>query len=126
MEELITTQRNEILAARAREKVLKSELAAFSNILSTTELESSVAAMESERTALQGRLAALQAGDTKPVSEEERATVETAWTTWQRHASTRKKICKDMWERCTEVLSDDQTRAELWVCVPAEASRTIC
>lgn len=126
MEELITTQRDEILAAKAREKVLRSELAAFSNILSTTELQSSVAAMESERTALQGRLAALQAGDTKPVSNEERLTVETAWTTWQRHTSMRKKICKDMWERCTEVLPDDQTREELWVCVSAEAFRTIC
>ena len=118
MDESITTLREEIAAAKTQEKALKSELGAFSNILSTADLRTSVAALEAETLTLQGRLRVLEAGDSKPVSDEEKDAVESAWVTWEKHTRARKKICKEMWDRCTEVMPEDQSKDELWVGIP--------
>lgn len=116
MEKEVTQLRDDIAATKAREKGVKADLAALNATVSTTDLRQSMTALESEKQGLLARLSILRSGDVKPVSAEKKAGVEKEWKTWQKHVMVRKRICKDMWERCTEILPPDTTKEELWVC----------
>ena len=115
MDENIAALRDERATLKAREKGSRSELSAFGSVVSTTALSTNVSALEVEETALEGRLATLHAAGNKAVSNEEKAAVEATWNTWQKHAATRKKICREMWERCLEALPEGQTKEQHWV-----------
>lgn len=51
------------------------------------------------------------------VGSEERAEVEREWKRWQRQVAVRRRICRELWDRCSEVVPEGVTREELWVCV---------
>lgn len=50
------------------------------------------------------------------VSPKEQAEVEREWKRWQKQVIVRRRICRDMWMKCSEVVSEGMTREELWVC----------
>lgn len=37
------------------------------------------------------------------------------WKRWRNCVAVRRRICKALWDSCTEVLPDDMSRGELWV-----------
>lgn len=49
------------------------------------------------------------------MSPEKRAELGKEWRRWNRIASVRKRICRDLWSRCLEVSPDNVCREELWV-----------
>ncbi|PYI24863.1 TBPIP-domain-containing protein [Aspergillus indologenus CBS 114.80] len=43
-----------------------------------------------------------------------RAGAEEDWRRWERHASSRARICRDLWRRCLDALPGDTAWEELW------------
>ncbi len=115
MDKEIADLRESIAIAKANEKLLKANLHAVNATLSTADLHASVTALELEKKEILARLGPLRSGSVKPVSPEEKAEVEKAWTQWSRMANIRKKICMEFWAYCTEELEGEQAKEELWV-----------
>jgi hypothetical protein len=53
----------------------------------------------------------------KSVSEAEKSAVRLAHKTWEKHASGRRRIFKDLWYKCVDHPPDGKTKEELWVCL---------
>lgn len=109
--------RLQVTAAKSQEKLLRVELATLNSRVSTAELRGQVAALEKEQQDLCARLAMSKASatQTRIVSAEEKARVEREWKTWQRHVVVRRKIVREMWMRCTEMLPEGvEGKEELW------------
>jgi 26S proteasome regulatory subunit (ATPase 3-interacting protein) len=93
------------------------ELAALGARVPTAELRDQVRGLEAKRQRLLEQLAPLRDGSRKVrmVTAEEQQRVESEWKKWQRQAIVRKRICRELWERCTEVLPEGvRSKAELW------------
>ena len=115
MDNEIVALRESIATTKANEKLLKANLAAVNATVSTNELRSQINMLEMEKGEITGRLGPLRAGNSKPVSAEEKERVEMAWKWWSEKASSRKRICMEMWGYCTEELPEGQTKEDLWV-----------
>ncbi|KAI1939884.1 hypothetical protein LOZ66_002315 [Ophidiomyces ophidiicola] len=114
-----------IASAKSQEKLLKTQLATLNARVSTAELRYQVLGLEKERAGVVARLDPLKASakQARVVSAEEKAHVEKEWKTWQRNASTRRIICREMWMRCTEVLPEGvSNKAEFWESLGLEGS----
>lgn len=98
-----------------REKELKLELSRMGATIPLAELEQNVSKLEDETSSILLRLKELCNDDTAEFSMEEKIQTEKEWKIWQRHAAVRKRICRHLWERCTEVMAEDTTREDLWV-----------
>lgn len=106
--------RETIATAKANEKLLKANLAAVNATVSTDELRSQITVLDVDKVEILDRLRALQSGDVKPVSAEEKEEANKAWRLWSTNAASRKRICMEMWSYCTEQLPEDQTKEDLW------------
>ena len=115
MDKEITALRESVATAKANEKLLRANLISVNATLSTEELRSSVSVLEHERREISGRLEMLRSGNVKPVLPEEKEAVDCEWSQWSRKAASRKKICMELWECCTEEVPEGKTKAELWV-----------
>ena len=111
----LETLKEDIAAGKAREKALKAELSMLNARVSTADLRQGVSSLESEKDQLLARLSTMRNSSVQPVSVVERARAENEWKVWQKHVKVRKRICRELWERCTEVLPEDTTKEELWV-----------
>lgn len=80
-----------------------------------SEVRQGVGRLEDERALLLKRLAQLHGRAYADVSVEEKARVAADWKQWQRHVNVRKRICRELWSRCLEVVPEDMTTQELWV-----------
>lgn len=107
--------REEIAGGKTREKALKAELATLNSRVSTADLRQGVLKLEAEKGEMSVRLSAMCNRAVQPVSVEEKARVDKEWKVWKRHMNVRKRICRDLWDRCTEVLPEDTTKEDLWV-----------
>ncbi|KAK2812163.1 hypothetical protein FQN50_001520 [Emmonsiellopsis sp. PD_5] len=113
----ITTLRDQIASTKTAEKTLRAELAALSVRVSTADLRRGVMELATEREQLLGRLAPLRDGRVKgrKVSVEEQARVDGEWGRWRRVVAVRRRVCREVWERCSEVLPEGmKKREELW------------
>ena len=115
MDQEIEAIREEIVAAKSTERLLKANLATLNTTLSTEDLCDAVIALEVETQQILARLVPLRSGGAKPVSSEEKRDVDNAWTQWQRQWTVRKKIAMDVWAHATEVVPEGTTKEELWV-----------
>src|SRR5271170_2064572 len=115
MEATMITLREELVTAKATEKVLKSEFSTLSSVASAEYLRSTVEALQSQKEGLLAQLQDLKNVEVKPVTEEERMAAEEAHKMWKRHASARKRIVKELWFRCLDLLPDRMTKEDLWV-----------
>ena len=113
----LNTLRSTLFSHKATEKALKTELASLSSIASATELRSTVAALQMQVQGLRERLVELKKVEVKPVSEAEKKEVEASHNLWTRHASQRKRICRELWWRVVECLPEGTTKEALWVCL---------
>ena len=115
MDKEITALRENIAIAKANEKLLRASLISVNATLSTEELRSSVSILEHEKKEISERLEPLRSGSVKPVLPEEKEAVDSEWSQWARKAASRKKICMELWECCTEEVPEGKTKADLWV-----------
>jgi 26S proteasome regulatory subunit (ATPase 3-interacting protein) len=106
----------QITTARANEKRLKAELNGLGTRISTCDLRAVVSGLEAEKHALEGGLAPPPSDGIEAwsLSVDEKERMEQEWRMWQHHVTVRKRIFRDLWERCAEVPPEEMTRAELW------------
>lgn len=104
-----------IATAKADEKLMRANLISVNATISTEELRSSVSMLEIEKKEIIARLGPLRTGNVKPVLPEEKETVDKVWREWSRKASSRKKICMELWAVCTEEMEPGKTKGEFWV-----------
>jgi 26S proteasome regulatory subunit (ATPase 3-interacting protein) len=100
---------------KANEKRARAALAALHAHPRISELRQDISRLEAEESTIQARLASCHEGDPVHISPEEREKLEEEWKYWQRHANVRRRICRDLWGQCSEVLPEGMTAAELWV-----------
>lgn len=117
MDKEIADLRDTIATAKANEKLMRANLVSVNATLSTEELRGSVSLLEIEKKEIVARLDALKSGNMKPVLPEEKEAVDKAWKEWSRKASSRKKICMELWAVCTEEMEPGKTKEEFWVCL---------
>lgn len=116
LDEEITRLQEEVAELKAVEKKARAELSVLASKPVLSEIRQDVGHLEKEREALLERLSALRGKRVTEISPEEQAKVTVEWKQWQRHAGSRKRICRELWNLCSEVLPENMTRQELWVC----------
>lgn len=114
MDKEIADVRETIATAKANEKLMRANLISVNATLSTEELGSNVSLLELEKNEMVARLGALRSGNVKPVLPEEKEMVDRAWREWSRKASSRKKICMELWAVSTEEMEPGKRKEELW------------
>ncbi|KAJ5624694.1 hypothetical protein N7510_001003 [Penicillium lagena] len=105
----------ELHALKATEKEARAGLAAFEARPRLTGIRHGILQLENERDAIQARLAELDGADAVQVSLAEREALDQEWNRWQQHAAVRRRICRELWGICSEVLPEGMTAPELWV-----------
>ncbi|KAJ6178380.1 Chitin synthase activator (Chs3) [Penicillium mononematosum] len=105
---------DELATLKANEKKARVALAALHAKPRISDLRQDISRLESEKSTIQARLASRHEGEPVQMSPEEREKLEKEWKYWQRHANVRRRICRDLWGQCSEVLPEDITAAELW------------
>ncbi|KAL4894343.1 TBPIP-domain-containing protein [Aspergillus ambiguus] len=106
----------ELAVLKDKEKQARDELAALQTRPLLAELRRDVDRLEHERESLLARLGELGADDDGDDGDGpvDRAAVESQWRVWRNHASVRRRICRDLWLRCSEVVPEGMTAEELW------------
>lgn len=100
---------------KADEKRARAALATLAATPRISDLRHDISRLENERSAIQTRLARHHEDDSVPLSPTERQKLEAECKRWQRHVSVRRRICRELWGQCSEVLPEGVTAAELWV-----------
>ncbi|KAJ5594530.1 uncharacterized protein N7459_000738 [Penicillium hispanicum] len=113
LDKSINSFQNQLSSLKSNEKVALAALAAFAANPRLSDLRQDIQRLEEERDAIQAHLAE-QDGDTVDLSAEERLRLGHEWKQWQRQATDRSRICRQLWSRCTEILPNDTTSQELW------------
>ncbi|KKK22773.1 hypothetical protein AOCH_005622 [Aspergillus ochraceoroseus] len=114
MDKEIQRLQEELRSLKEREKKAQAELALLCATPLLSELRSEVLSLEEETGTLSASVAQAQGEDSVQVSAQEKAEVIRDWKFWQRQASVRGEICRDLWRKCSETLPEDMTREELW------------
>ncbi|EPS26577.1 hypothetical protein PDE_01514 [Penicillium oxalicum 114-2] len=113
----IATLQDELSTIKAAERKARTTLAALETRPRLSTLREEIVQLAAERDELRARVELKRSGevdDQPQISPEARAQLERDWTQWQRHVIVRRRICREMWEYCSEVLPEDTTAAELW------------
>lgn len=105
----------QLTTLKASEKKARAGLATLDAKPRLSDLRRDLGRLEEEQKAIQARLTALRDDDSVSISPAERVKLEQEWKQWQHHARVRRRICRDLWMRCSEVLPDNMTSQELWV-----------
>jgi 26S proteasome regulatory subunit (ATPase 3-interacting protein) len=106
---------DQLSSIKGDEKKARASLAALEAKPRLAALRQDIQQLEEEKEGIQARLGTLHDSDTVQLSLEEWSKLEDEWRQWQRHAAIRRRICRDLWGRCTEVLPDNTSSQELWV-----------
>lgn len=115
MDKEITSLRENISTAKSTEKLLKASLLTANATATVEDLRGNITVLQLKKDELEGRLAPLRAGSAQPIEKEERERVAKEWAYWGRMANLRKKICLDLWDYCTDLVTEGETKEELWV-----------
>jgi 26S proteasome regulatory subunit (ATPase 3-interacting protein) len=111
----IETLQEELTTIKANEKKARAALAALKAKPRLSTLREDIRQLEEERDAAQARLGKLYGDDQPQISPEARAQLERDWNKWKHHATVRRRVCRELWGRCSEVLPEDMTASQLWV-----------
>lgn len=118
MDSEIETLKEQISEAKAQEKAQRAEFTTLKALVPAAELRLEVGKLENKRTQLVQQLTPLRNGAVeggRSVTGEERARVEREWEFWRKQALVRRRICRGLWERCTDILPEGNTTPkELW------------
>ncbi|KAJ6115114.1 hypothetical protein N7486_000892 [Penicillium sp. IBT 16267x] len=105
---------DELTMIKAKEKKARAALSTFETKPRLSDLRKDIQRLEEERSTIQARLISHQGDDEVSLPPEEREKLEQEWKQWQRHATLRRRICRELWGKCTEVLPENLTLEELW------------
>ena len=94
--------------------------------MTTADLRDAVAALETQKNELLGRLVPLRSGNIKPVDEEERTRIDAELRKWEKVARARTKIRREMWGLVKEACPEGTDVEEFKVCVTFSCSRRRC
>lgn len=108
----IEKAQSQLSTVTADEKRVRATLTALDAKPRLSDLERDIGQLEAERDAFQTDL---ESSQELPITVEDRNKLEQKWKQWQRHATARRRICRDLWVRCTEVLPENTSAHELWV-----------
>jgi 26S proteasome regulatory subunit (ATPase 3-interacting protein) len=109
----IATLREETNSINAEIKTLRARLSSLESEMPTSDLRTLVVTMEMEKEEITARLVQLRSGDVEPVSMEEKAAIDADMKKWEKIATNRAKISKEMWDSVLEVLPEDIEAADL-------------
>lgn len=108
----IERAQNQLSTVKADVKRVRGTLTALDAKPRVSDLERDIGRLEAERDAVQTNL---EGSQEPPITVEDRNKLEQEWKQWQRHAATRRRICRDLWGQCTEGLPENTSAHELWV-----------
>ena len=102
---------------KSKEKKARIDLATLNAKLSLPQIRNSIDRLENAKKDILERLTKLResCNSIQVVSQDERMQVEGDWKFWQYQVTTRRRICRELWARCSEVLPEDMTSEDLWV-----------
>lgn len=106
---------NQLSIIKADEKRVRAALAALDAKPRISDLKQDIQKLETEREAIQAQLGDSQGSNDISILVEDRSKLEQEWKQWQRRVTVRRRICRDLWSQCTEVLPEDTTLQDLWV-----------
>ena len=115
LEQDIKQCQNHLSTLKTNEKRAKSELAELHARPLLSELHHDIGQLKEDQEGLLAGLADLSGSEAVAISPEGKEAVEKEWKYLQRHANVRRRICCDLWRRCSEVLPENMTREELKV-----------
>ncbi|KAF9887132.1 hypothetical protein FE257_010507 [Aspergillus nanangensis] len=106
--------KGDLTILKSNEKKAREELAVLNMKPLLAEVRHEIELLEHEKQTMSSRLRQAQDETREQVSPEERADTLQQWEYWRKHAISRSRICRDLWQRCSEVAPDDMSREELW------------
>lgn len=112
----ISRLREETGALKSEEKDLRLSIREGAVLAPLHELKSGIAAMETEKEAIEMRLRVLKSGHVRPIAVEDRERVRKNYQKWQKCAAARKKIRKEMWNHVLDFVGKEkaeETKEEL-------------
>lgn len=124
MDEKIEQLQAQLTTLKTKEKKARTELAMLSAKPLLCELRHDVSQLEQETQVISSRLKEIQESDSTQVSPEEKAELGKEWRRWNKTASVRKRICRDLWSKCLDVVPDNVSQEELWVSTPIPDAAT--
>ncbi|KAF2466813.1 Tat binding protein 1-interacting [Lindgomyces ingoldianus] len=93
-------------------KTLRSTLSSLNSSLTTSDLISSVLALQTEKAEILVRLENLRAGKAKKVTKKEREQIEGEWKKWSSMSKRREKISCEMWKLVEDCLPEGGDKGE--------------
>ncbi|RHZ51117.1 hypothetical protein CDV55_101677 [Aspergillus turcosus] len=114
MDEKIKQLQAQLTTLKTKEKKARTELAMLSAKPLLCELRHDVSQLEQETQVISSRLKEIQESDSTQVSPEEKAELGKEWRRWNKTAIVRKRICRDLWGKCLDVVPDNVSQEELW------------
>lgn len=106
---------DQLTTLRAHEKQTRAELAEFAARPLLSEIRSDIGRFQGEKDRMIAELGKPGEDISETMPAEEQEGIEKEWKYWQRQANVRRRICRELWGRCSEVLPDDMTEDELKV-----------
>lgn len=127
---VIENLRSAKASTKATERGLRQELFTLSTQVSTVDLRIMIENFTAERAAFIARLelpcmsdGVDGSGTGQRMTGEEEKRIDYQWKLWKRYVQTRKRICKDIWDKCTEVLPEGvRDQEEFWEGLGLEGS----
>ncbi|KAB8269638.1 TBPIP-domain-containing protein [Aspergillus minisclerotigenes] len=107
LQEQLTDLKGYVKRARAELATLRATPLAF-------DLQESINQLQVEKETTFAILTQSQGTSAKEVDEEGRTITKRVWECWQKRVNLRRKVCRDLWRRCLEMVDKDVTREELW------------
>lgn len=118
LDEEIKQLEEKLTTLKTNEKNARTELTALRSKPLLSELQQDIDRLDKEKRSMLARLDEFHGRDCSvQISPQERAEVERDWKRWQKQVNIRRRICRDMWMKCSEVVPEGMTREELWVSV---------
>ncbi|KAJ5692095.1 TBPIP-domain-containing protein [Penicillium macrosclerotiorum] len=105
---------NQLSITKAGEKKIRAALVALQTKPRLCDLRQEIQRLDEERVALQGHLNAFSDNENVLMAPEDRENLERQWKHWQRQAIVRRRLCRELWRQCSEVLPENTTSQELW------------
>ncbi|BAE63276.1 unnamed protein product [Aspergillus oryzae RIB40] len=107
LQEQLTDLKGYVKRARAELATLRATPLAF-------DLQKSINQLQVEKETTFAILTQARGTSAREVDEEGRTITKRVWERWQKRVNLRRKVCRDLWRRCLEMVDKDVTREELW------------
>lgn len=111
----IESLESQLSTLKANEKKARAALAALHAKPRAYALREDISRLQAEEAKIQARLASHHETGSDQMSAAERVQLEEEWKRWQRHVHVRRRICRELWGQCSEVLPEGVTKSDLWV-----------